>query len=58
GASTREKDDALDRAIDFFQEYVLREGPQTNESTAEKIKDRMIAQTIKSQYKSIFGKEY
>ena len=34
-------------AIDLFQEHVLKEGPQHNESALEQLKDKQIADTIR-----------
>jgi hypothetical protein len=35
-------------AIDLFQEHVLKQGPQNNESAIEQAKDEKIASTIKN----------
>ena len=45
-------------AIDLFQEKVLKEGPQNNESALEQAKDKMIADTIKNGYKNVTGKNF
>ena len=34
-------------AIDMFQEHVLKEGPQHNESAIEQLKDKQIEDTIR-----------
>jgi hypothetical protein len=34
-------------AIDMFQEHVLKEGPQHNESALEQLKDKQIADTLR-----------
>ena len=49
--------DILDKAIDLFQERVLKSGDQSNESAAEQAKDKIIADTIRSGYKNITGKD-
>lgn len=46
------------RGIDFVQERFMGAGPQDNESAAEQMKDRMIAETIRGQYKSTTGKDF
>ncbi|EAU91993.1 hypothetical protein CC1G_05980 [Coprinopsis cinerea okayama7 len=58
GPEAEKKEDMLDKAIDLFQEHVLKEGPQNNESAIEQAKDKMIADTIRSQFKSVTGKEF
>lgn len=45
-------------AIDMFQEKVLKEGPQDNETAAEQAKDEMIAGVIRDKYKSATGNEF
>lgn len=35
-------------AIDLFQEHVLKEGPQNNESAVEQAKDKQIANMIRT----------
>ena len=49
--------DPLDKGIDLFQQHVLREGPQTDESEEEKRKDEMISGAVKKGYKGVTGKE-
>lgn len=45
-------------AIDLFQEHVLKQGPQHNESAVEQLKDKHIADAIKHQFKSATGKDF
>ena len=45
-------------AVDFFQERVLHEGPQKNESAIEQAKDQAISNTIRHQFESITGKHF
>jgi len=45
-------------AVDFFQERVLHEGPQKNESAIEQAKDAAISDTIRHQFESITGKHF
>lgn len=42
-------------AIDFFQEHVLRQGPQDNETALEQLKDKKIADSIKHGFKRTTG---
>lgn len=45
-------------AIDLFQEHVLKQGPQHNESAVEQLKDKHIADALKHQFKSATGKDF
>jgi hypothetical protein len=45
----------LTTAIDFFQEHVLRQGPQNNETALEQLKDKKIADSIKHTFKNVTG---
>ncbi|RXW20247.1 hypothetical protein EST38_g5597 [Candolleomyces aberdarensis] len=47
GAAGEAKEGKLDKAIDLFQEHVLKEGPQHNESAIEQLKDKQIADTLR-----------
>jgi len=58
GAAGEQKEDYLDKAVDLFQEHVLHEGKQNNESAIEQAKDKAIANTIRQQYKNVTGKEF
>ncbi|KAF9558905.1 hypothetical protein CPC08DRAFT_709254 [Agrocybe pediades] len=57
GSQGEKKEDILDKAIDVFQERVLKAGDQSNESVAEQAKDKIIADTIRTGYKSLTGKD-
>jgi len=48
GAKGEAKEGKLDKAIDFFQEHVLKGGDQSNESALEQAKDNKIADTIRN----------
>ncbi|CAA7260952.1 unnamed protein product [Cyclocybe aegerita] len=48
GAKGEAEEGKLDKAIDLFQEHVLKEGPQHNESALEQAKDKKIADTIRN----------
>lgn len=58
GKKAEEQEDMLDKGIDAFQEHILKQGPQNNESAAEQFKDKMIADQIRSQYKNVSGKDF
>ncbi|KAK7051481.1 hypothetical protein VNI00_004455 [Paramarasmius palmivorus] len=58
GAAGERKEDGLDKGIDWVQEHVFKQGPQNNESAAEQMKDNAIADTIRSQYKGMTGKDF
>lgn len=45
-------------AVDFFQEHVLKAGPQHNESAVEQAKDEHISDAIRSGFKSVTGKDF
>ncbi|KAG6874733.1 hypothetical protein C0992_006792 [Termitomyces sp. T32_za158] len=57
GAKGEAKEDGLDKAIDFVQEHLLKEGQQKNESAIEQIKDEQIANMLRNGFKSATGKE-
>jgi capsid protein len=42
----------------MFQEHILRQGPQNNESAFEQAQDRAIADSIKHQFENITGKHF
>lgn len=48
----------LSLGIDWVQEKVLKQGPQNNENAAEQAKDKLIADTIRDQYKKQTGKDF
>ncbi|EWC46019.1 hypothetical protein DRE_04812 [Drechslerella stenobrocha 248] len=58
GKKGEQNEDTLDKAIDMFQDKVLGQGPQDNESAVEQAKDAQIAGFIRNQYKSATGKEF
>ncbi|KAL0633465.1 hypothetical protein Q9L58_007635 [Maublancomyces gigas] len=57
GRASEKNEDALDKGVDFFQEKVLGQGPQNNESAFEQAKDEKISDFIRGQYKSTTGKD-
>ncbi|KAF5386710.1 hypothetical protein D9615_002072 [Tricholomella constricta] len=58
GRKAEEKEDTLDKAIDFVQEHVLKQGQQKNETAIEQLKDKQIADAIRGGFKNITGKEF
>ncbi|KAJ3500832.1 hypothetical protein NLJ89_g9618 [Agrocybe chaxingu] len=48
GAKGEAEEGKLDKAIDLFQEHVLKEGPQNHESALEQAKDKKIADAIRN----------
>jgi hypothetical protein len=44
-------------AIDFYQEHVLKQGKQDDESAIEQAKDKQIASVIRHGFESVTGKE-
>ena len=58
GAKGEKKEDGLDKAYDMFQEKVLGQGPQNNESAAEQAKDEFVTDTFRDGYKKATGKEF
>jgi len=47
GAKGEAEEGKLDKAIDLFQEHILKEGPQNHESALEQAKDKHIADVIR-----------
>lgn len=47
----------IPQAVDFFQEKVLGQGPQDNESAIEQAKDEQISDFIRGKYKDATGSE-
>ncbi|KAL5598933.1 hypothetical protein BROUX41_003748 [Berkeleyomyces rouxiae] len=58
GAKGEKNEDMLDKGIDAFQQHVLGQGQQSNETAAEQAKDEAIAGFIRSQYKGSTGKDF
>ncbi|KAF3909161.1 hypothetical protein ABW21_db0208830 [Orbilia brochopaga] len=58
GQKGEAKEDYLDKGIDMFQEKVLKQGPQDNESAAEQFKDEHISDFIRDNYKKQTGKDF
>ncbi|KYK59851.1 hypothetical protein DCS_00985 [Drechmeria coniospora] len=58
GKQGEENEDGLDKAVDMFQEKVLKEGDQSNENAAEQVKDEAISDFIRDKYKATTGKDF
>ncbi|KAF5489934.1 hypothetical protein CGCS363_v012385 [Colletotrichum siamense] len=58
GRESEKQEDGLDKAVDMFQEKVLGQGPQDNESAAEQAKDEQISDFVRGQYKNTTGKDF
>ncbi|KAK6540922.1 hypothetical protein TWF694_008306 [Orbilia ellipsospora] len=58
GQKGEKKEDYLDKGIDMFQDKILHQGPQDNESAAEQQKDNMIAGGIRDGYKKFTGNDF
>ncbi|CAL1710164.1 unnamed protein product [Somion occarium] len=57
GRTSEAKEDKLDKGIDWVQEHVLGQGPQSNESATEQFKDEQISDLIRGQYKGAAGSD-
>ncbi|KZT28730.1 hypothetical protein NEOLEDRAFT_1128918 [Neolentinus lepideus HHB14362 ss-1] len=57
GPASEANEDILDKTIDFFQEHVLRQGDQSNETALEQLKDEQISDGLRRAYKSVTGHE-
>ena len=57
GKKSEANEDKLDKVIDLYQEHVLKQGPQTNESAFEQAKDEQISDAIRSGFKMMTGKD-
>jgi len=57
GRESEKNEDMLDKGIDMFQEKVLGQGAQDNESAIEQAKDEQISDFLRGQYKSTTGKD-
>jgi hypothetical protein len=42
----------------MFQERVLKQGSQSNESAVEQLKDEQISDAIRDQYKNMTGRDF
>ncbi|KAG6830250.1 hypothetical protein H0H87_008739 [Tephrocybe sp. NHM501043] len=57
GSKGEQNEDTLDKAIDFVQEHVLKEGQQKDETAVEQLKDKQIAEVLRHGFKSATGKD-
>ena len=44
--------------VDAIQQYVLKQGDQSNENAVEQAKDEQISDFIRTQYKNTTGKDF
>lgn len=44
--------------VDAIQQYVFKQGDQSNESAVEQAKDEQISDFIRNQYKNATGKDF
>jgi len=51
------EEDKLDKAVDLFQQHILKQGNQSDESAIEQLKDEQIAHAIRMSFKSVTGHE-
>ncbi|KAJ8520795.1 hypothetical protein ONZ45_g2413 [Pleurotus djamor] len=58
GKKGENKEDGLDKAVDYVQEHVFKQGDQSNESAVEQAKDEAISDAIRDQYKKMTGKDF
>jgi hypothetical protein len=48
----------MTKGVDMFQERVLGQGPQDNESAAEQAKDEAMSDFIRDKYKGTAGSDF
>ncbi|KZV82278.1 hypothetical protein EXIGLDRAFT_627244 [Exidia glandulosa HHB12029] len=58
GAQSEAKEDYLDKGVDWVQEHVMGQGPQTNESAFEQAKDEQISDAIRRGWKGQTGGDF
>ncbi|PBL02943.1 hypothetical protein ARMGADRAFT_981894 [Armillaria gallica] len=58
GTQAEADEDHLDKAIDFVQQHIFRQGTQSHESFLEQMKDEQIANMVRKQYKEKTGHEF
>ncbi|TFK48773.1 hypothetical protein OE88DRAFT_1663924 [Heliocybe sulcata] len=57
GAKSEADEDKLDKIIDFYQEHILKQGDQHNESAIEQLKDEQISDGLRRAYNAVTGHE-
>ncbi|KAF8756133.1 hypothetical protein RHS01_04988 [Rhizoctonia solani] len=57
GKKSEANEDKLDKLVDLYQEHVLKQGPQDNESAFEQAKDEQISDAIRTGFRMVTGKE-
>ncbi|KAK0230399.1 hypothetical protein IW262DRAFT_399459 [Armillaria fumosa] len=58
GTQAEADEDHLNKAIDFVQQHLFRQGTQSHESFWEQMKDEQIADMVRKQYKEKTGHEF
>ncbi|KAI1332730.1 hypothetical protein F5Y16DRAFT_394038 [Xylariaceae sp. FL0255] len=58
GKESEKNEDGLDKAVDWVQEHILKQGDQSNESAIEQAKDEQISDAIRAQYLKATGHEF
>ncbi|KDQ21451.1 hypothetical protein BOTBODRAFT_25894 [Botryobasidium botryosum FD-172 SS1] len=58
GQAGENKEDGLDKAVDWVQEHIFNAGPQNNESAIEQMKDEQISDMIRERYKAMTGRDF
>jgi len=57
GKESEKNEDMLDKGIDMFQQRVMGQGEQDNESAVEQAKDEQISDFIRGKYKDSTGSD-
>ncbi|CAE6493402.1 unnamed protein product [Rhizoctonia solani] len=57
GKKSEVNEDKLDKLVDLYQEHVLKQGQQNDESAFEQAKDEQISDAIRAGFKMVTGKE-
>ncbi|TFK21653.1 hypothetical protein FA15DRAFT_707058 [Coprinopsis marcescibilis] len=58
GQKGEQKEDYLDKGVDFVQERFMGQGQQNNESAMEQAKDEQISDAIRRGFKSTSGRDF
>ncbi|CAE6522183.1 unnamed protein product [Rhizoctonia solani] len=57
GKKSEANEDKLDKLVDLYQEHIMKQGPQNNESAFEQAKDEQISDAIRAGFRMVTGKE-
>ncbi|KAL9101760.1 MAG: hypothetical protein Q9163_003007 [Psora crenata] len=58
GRESEKNEDYLDKGVDAAQQYIFKQGDQSNESAMEQAKDEQISDFIRDKYKSTTGNDF